>query len=77
MTSVPAAVEDALAKLSNGASDIVLDLSGVNRIDPCGLSALQTLAGKAKPAKVVLSGVCIDVYKVLKLMKIEREFHFQ
>jgi anti-anti-sigma factor len=70
--------EDALAKLDLAPGELVLDLSAVRRIDPSGLRALDDLAAKAhqKAVKVVLGGVHIDVYRVLKLMKIERRFTF-
>jgi len=50
----------------------------VRRIDPSTLLALQAFAGTAdkKAVKVVLRGVNIDVYKVLKLMKLTPRFSF-
>lgn len=80
-TNMNETLQDALAKLQlNGAGGaIVVDFSGVQRIDPSTLKTLDQLADAAheKAAKVVLEGVNVDVYKVLKLMKLERRFSFQ
>jgi anti-anti-sigma regulatory factor len=50
----------------------------VRRIDAAALGALQKLAALAdqKAVKVVLSGVNVDIYKVLKLMRLEPRFSF-
>jgi len=76
-----AMLQDALEKLSldGGGSDIVLDFSSVRRIDPSTLRTMEKLAAaaQAKSVKVVLGGVNVDVYKVLKLMKLTGLFVFQ
>jgi len=76
-----AMLQDALEKLSldGGGSDIVLDFSSVRRIDPSALRTMEKLAAaaQAKSVKVVLGGVNVDVYKVLKLMKLTGLFVFQ
>ena len=58
--------------------DVVLDFSSVHRIDPNALRAMETLAGIAnkKAVKVVLHGVNVDIYKVLKLVKLTSRFSF-
>ena len=76
-----AMLQDALEKLSldGGGSEIVLDFSSVRRIDPSTLRTMEKLAAaaQAKSVKVVLGGVNVDVYKVLKLMKLTGLFVFQ
>ena len=66
------------ARLSGAESDVVLDLSGVRRIDPTGLSAFEDLAAAAdeKAVKIVLRGVNVNVYKVLKLARLTARFSF-
>ena len=80
-TNLNETLQGVVAKLQlDGAGGVVfVDFSGVQRIDPGTLKALDHLAEAAqeKAAKVVLEGVSIDVYKVLKLMKLERRFSFQ
>jgi len=50
----------------------------VRRIDATALRALEEFARVAdeKAVKVVLRGVSVDVYKVLKLVKLTRRFSF-
>jgi len=71
------ALQEALEKMNGAGGEAVLDFSSVHRIDASGLRAMEsfvsTVDGKAKLA---LHGVNIDVYKVLKLMKLSRRFSF-
>jgi anti-anti-sigma regulatory factor len=72
-------VEEALEKVGSAGGEAVLDFSSVRRIDPNALKAMETLAGRAeeKAVKVVLHGVNVDVYKVLKLVKLAPRFSFE
>ncbi len=58
--------------------DVVLDFSRVRRVDPVAVRTLENLAGLAdgKAVKVVLRGVNVDIYKVLKLVKLTSRFSF-
>jgi anti-anti-sigma regulatory factor len=70
-------LQEALAKLDGAQGDLVLDFSSVHRIDPSALRAMENLANTVNgEAKVALHGVNIDVYKVLKLMKLTPRFSF-
>jgi anti-anti-sigma regulatory factor len=62
--------------LENAGDDVVLDLSLIRRVDASGLKALESLADTAveKNVKVRLQGVSVEVYKVLKLVKLTRRF---
>ena len=55
-----------------------VDLSCVRRIDSAGLNAIQYFAHLADETKVkvVLRGVNVNVYKVLKLARLTRHFLF-
>lgn len=77
-TRVLQALQEAGDKLDGTEGKAVLDFSSVRRIDPSALLALEAFAGIAdkKAVKVVLRGVNIDVYKVLKLMKLTPRFSF-
>jgi anti-anti-sigma regulatory factor len=68
---------DAVEKLA-GAEDVVLDFSSVLRIDASAVDALEDLARLAgdRSANVALLGVNLDVYKVLKLVKLTPRFSF-
>jgi anti-anti-sigma regulatory factor len=72
------ALEDAREMLDSANGELVLDFSSVRRIDPGAVRALQALAATAdeKTVKVVLRGVNIEIYKVLKLVKLTRRFSF-
>ena len=72
------ALQDAGEKLNSADGEVVLDFSSVRRIEPSALRAMEKLAGTAddKAVKVVLRGVNVDVYKVLKLVKLTPRFSF-
>lgn len=76
--AVPA-LQEAIGQLDSAEPEIVLDFSGVQRIDSCALQAMEVLAGSAdkKAVTVALRGVNVSVYKVLKLMKLEPRFSFR
>jgi anti-anti-sigma regulatory factor len=71
-------VEEAREKLAQAHGELVLDFSSVTRLDPSVVRAMQTLTGKAEEAKVrvVLRGVNVDLYKVLKLANLAPRFSF-
>lgn len=71
-------LQDAQEKLNCAEGEAVLDFSSVHRVDPRALQAMEEFAGLAdrKAVKVVLRGVNVEVYKVLKLVKLTRRFHF-
>lgn len=65
-------------KLDGAQGETILDFSSVRRIDASALRALEEFVRLAeeKTVKVVLGGVNIEVYKVLKLMKLTRRLSF-
>jgi len=72
------ALHETREKLNGAQSEVVLDFSSVRRIDPNALRAMEALAASAdeKTLKVVLRGVNVDIYKVLKLVKLAPRFSF-
>jgi anti-anti-sigma regulatory factor len=74
---VALALQEALEKLDGIGGEVVLDFSSVHRIDTSALKAMENFApivdGKAK---VALQGMNVDVYKVLKLMRLAPRFSF-
>ena len=76
--SVIPAVQQAAKQLESTVGEVFLDFSSVRRIDSSSLRAIAELASTAeqKDVKVVLRGVSVDVYKVLKLMKLTSRFSF-
>ena len=72
------ALQEAGENLDGTQGEVVLDFSSVRRIDSSALEAMEDFAGIAdeKGVKVVLRGVNVDVYKVLKLVKLTRRFSF-
>ena len=65
-------------KMNGDAGNVSLDFSSVGRIDPSALKALEELASWAdeKSVKIALRAVNVDVYRVLKLMKLVSRFSF-
>jgi len=77
-TRVVPALREAGEKLDGTEGEVVLDFSSMHRIDSSALRAMEELAriAEGKNVKVVLRGVNVDVYKVLKLVKLTRRFSF-
>ena len=77
-TRVVPALLEAGEKLDGTEGEVVLDFSSVRRIDSNALPALEELARIAdeKSVRVALRGVNVDIYKVLKLVKLSRRFSF-
>jgi anti-anti-sigma regulatory factor len=75
---VAQSLQEAQEKLNSAEGEMVLDFSGVHRVDPSALRALEQFAGVVaeKFVKVALRGVNVDVYKVLKLAKLTSRFSF-
>ena len=67
---------DAADKLAD--RDLILDCSSLRHVDPSAVTALEKLAGAAdaKSIKVVLRGVNVAIYKVLKLANLAHHFSF-
>ncbi len=68
----------ALERLDGG-EEVVLDFTGVGRIDPPALQAMEQLAAKAsgKSARILLRGLNVQAYKVLKLARMATPFSFE
>ena len=77
-TRVVLALREAGEKLDGTEGEVVLDFSSVGRIDSNALAAIEELARIAdeKSVKVALRGVNVDIYKVLKLVKLSRRLSF-
>jgi anti-anti-sigma regulatory factor len=73
------ALQDAWGKLDSVEAEMVLDFSSVHRIDSSALSVMEEFVsmGDGKGVKVVLHGVRVGVYKVLKLTKLASRFSFE
>ena len=72
------ALQEAGQKLDSVEGEVALDFSSVQRIDAIALSAMAEFADIAdsKGVKVVLRGVNVGVYKVLKLVNLGPRFSF-
>jgi len=72
------ALQEAAEKLDGAEGEVVLDFSSVYRIDPSAIRGLKEFAGTAddKRVKATLRGVNVDVYKVLKLVRLASRFSF-
>jgi anti-anti-sigma regulatory factor len=75
---VAQALQEAEEKLDSVDGEMALDLSSVRRIDPNALRAMEEFADIAdtKGVKVVLRGVDVGIYKVLKLVNLASRFSF-
>jgi anti-anti-sigma regulatory factor len=70
--------QEAVDKVNSAQGEAILDFSSVLRIDSNDAGALEQLAGlaEARSVKVVLRAVNVDIYKVLKLLKLTERFSF-
>jgi anti-anti-sigma regulatory factor len=75
---VGAVLQEALQTLNGDGRKVVLDFSSLRHIDPTDLEALESFASTidGNASEVMLRGVNIDVYKVLKLTKLATRFSF-
>ena len=75
---VAQSLNDVREKLETDKGEVVLDLSGVLRIDTGVLRAIEGLAVAAeqKSVRTTLRGVNVNVYKVLKLARLTGRFSF-
>jgi anti-anti-sigma regulatory factor len=71
-------LRESVRSLDCAQAEVVLDFSSVRRIDSGALLVLEDFARVAdeKAVKIVLRGVNVDVYKVLKLAKLAQRFSF-
>jgi anti-anti-sigma regulatory factor len=71
-------LQEAAAMMASADGELVLDFSAVQSIDTKALVAMEGLAKSAAQAKlaVVLRGVHVKVYKVLKLARLTSQFSF-
>ena len=71
-------IHEAHMQLDTARDQTTLDFSSVLRISPKDLRAMEELAERAdnQSVKVVLCGVNVDIYKVLKLVKLTSRFSF-
>jgi anti-anti-sigma regulatory factor len=78
METWPMPYRTPLTMLENANGQLVLDFSSVRRLDATALRAMEQLAGIAdeKGARLALRGVNVDVYRVLKLVKLAPRFAF-
>ncbi len=72
------ALREAGDKLDAANGDLTLDFSSLQQIDASMVRAMEKLATRAedKGVKVALRGVNVNVYKVLKLVKLSGRFVF-
>jgi anti-anti-sigma regulatory factor len=70
---------EASKKLDGANGEMVLDFSSVQQVDATALKAMDELAqaAKQKATTVVLRGVNVNVYKVLKLVRLAPRFSFR
>ena len=75
---VARALQDAGERLGSVEDEVVLDFSSVRRIDTSALRVMEEFVSIAddKGVKIVLRGVSVDIYKVLKLVKLASRFVF-
>lgn len=71
-------LQEAAKTLDSAEGELALDFSSVRRIDAGSIRALEELArnAAAKDVKVVLRGVNVSVYKVLRVVKMASRFSF-
>ena len=70
--------QEAVESVNGGQSQVILDFSSVLRIDADAVRAMEELAALAdsKKVEVVLRAVNVDIYRVLKLLRLTQRFCF-
>jgi anti-anti-sigma regulatory factor len=70
--------QQAVQALNEFQNDVVLDFSSVCRIDTAAIREMHKLAGVAEEhsVRVGLRGINVDIYRVLKLVKLASRFSF-
>jgi anti-anti-sigma regulatory factor len=78
MTTNASWIQDAVDKVNAAESEVILDFSPIQRIDGNAVAALEELAAQAdsRKVKVVLRGVSVDIYRVLKQLKLAHRFAY-
>jgi anti-anti-sigma regulatory factor len=78
MTSDAVFIQDAVDRVKGGEQVVTLDFSAVARIDGNVVRALEKLADLTdeRSVKVVLRAVNVDVYRVLKQLRLTERFSF-
>jgi anti-anti-sigma regulatory factor len=71
-------LRELVEKLDRAGSELILDFSAVHWIDSKAVLAIDELAQKAdeKSLRIVLRNVNVDVYKVLKLVRLTPRLSF-
>lgn len=77
-SEIVSTLQQACEKAGGADGDLILDLSAVRRIQPSALRELEKLAAMAddRAITIMLRGVNVEVYKVLKLVKLASRFSF-
>ena len=72
------ALQETVDKLDSVLGEVVLDFTSVRRIGSRALRGMEDLANVAenKGVRVVLCGVSVGIYKVLKLVNLSSRFSF-
>jgi anti-anti-sigma regulatory factor len=75
---VAESLRDVLARMECAGLELVVDFSSVERIDAGALGALREIAEAAdgRSVTVALSGVSVELYRVLKLTKLAQRFTY-
>jgi anti-anti-sigma regulatory factor len=71
-------LKDVCGKLPSTGGEVLLDFFFVQTLDPAAIKGLEDLAGTADvlKVKVILRGVNVEIYKVLKLSDLTSRFLF-
>ena len=71
-------LRQAAQRVDGNAAEVIVDFSSVRRIDRDGLRAMEKIAeaGDEKGVRVLLCGVNVELYRVLKLTKLASRFSF-
>ncbi len=77
-SSLATLLREAIGRLSSAGGALTLDFSAVRRLDPAALRLLEELSAQARDQSVqlILGGVNVAVYKVLKLAGLAARFTF-
>lgn len=72
------ALEAECQRLDGGPGEAIIDLSALGRIDAGAVAGLEAFVrtAESKSVQVIFTGVNVDVYRVLKLVKLAAKVSF-
>jgi anti-anti-sigma regulatory factor len=72
-------IEDAILQVVRGETQVILDISALQRLDAAGLKGIEKLVeiAEAKGVRPIVRGARVEAYKVLKLLGLANRLTYE